>query len=150
MDDKLKSLVSIRPTPRTEVVKLTAECMGGVEWTVRGMTGEEATQSRAENDRRELIRAVAAQSKAVSMPAPVVTAIEDMAGDADLTPEYIRGLYVVRVATVDPVGLTEEYVKKLANIAPTDFLNLANTVLKLTGIGAVDKKKVKSCSETQE
>ena len=149
-----KKLESSNFIDRTETIVFTGA--GFAEWVddapvngqfkaeivVRALTGAEIAKVREEHTRREHNRNLSDHAKNIGAPAVLVEALAMMAGEKDISPEYVRNLYVVRQGVIDPVGLTHEDVKILATRFPIEFMRIADKIMELTGLGGIDKKKV--------
>lgn len=117
-------------------------------WVVRGLTGHELGKiNEAEERNRNLI---------AIMEALVSPKVEDKAegikrliGLDDTTPSDIaRRLEMLVLGSVDPV-IDLELSVKLCTHFPVEFMQLTNTITRLTGQGAQVKKKQSGSGMTQ-
>jgi hypothetical protein len=138
--------------PRTEAVPVPdlKDFFGeGAEalWKVRGLTGHELGKvNEAEERNRNL---VAIMEALVSVKAAEkADAVKKLIGLDDSTPSDIaRRLEMLVIGSEDP-ACDQEMSVRICTHFPIEFIQLTNTITKLTGMGAQVKKKPSSSGMT--
>jgi hypothetical protein len=117
-------------------------------WTVRGLTGEELAQVEEHVERSAMAGKMIGMAGASSEQ--VKNAVEILLGATKDTPRgHVKLLRMFEAGTVSP-KVDYQTVVKLAMHFPVEFRQIANEVLRLTGLGSNVKKKPNSSTETSE
>lgn len=138
----VKSFSRAKFAARTEVVEVPemAEFNNGntLNWTVRGLTGDELYRVKAAAERNEQLQAFV---KAISTSGvEQLTAIREALGLVEeMQEEHVKRLEMLIIASVDP-EIDRPMAVKFAGAYPVAFGRLTDAILKLTGMGAVAGK----------
>ena len=116
-------------------------------WTVRGLSGHELGKV---NEAEERNRNMAAIIEALVSVNAVEKAdgVKKLVGLDDSTPSDIaRRIEMLVIGSVDPV-CDQELSVRICTYFPVEFMQMTNTITKLTGMGAQIKKKSSSSGMT--
>ena len=138
---------------RTVKVPALAEWFGDdadkAEWIVRGLSANElakVNEAEARNRRADAL----AEAMTDGSRSEIVKELQYALGRGkDTRPDLARRLEMLTLGSVEPKCL-EEVAVRLAEKFPTQFFELTNAVLELTGRGSETEKKSPSSGETKK
>ena len=150
-----ESFMQSKLVPRSRGVQVPALAawFGGeadsAVWTVRGLTANElakVNEADARNRRESaLVEAIASGSRS-----EIVAEMQTALGRSkDTRPDLARRLEMLTLGSVEP-ECSEDVAVRLADKFPTQFFELTNAVLELTGRGSEAEKKPPASGETKK
>ncbi|MCP4259087.1 MAG: hypothetical protein GY774_16500 [Planctomycetes bacterium] len=115
-------------------------------WKVRGLTADEIARCNEAGERNKMVEAIAEALAAANKP-DITDGIKKMLGvSSDVHAEVAKRMEQAVIGSIDP-EISLEVAVKIATVAPVEFYDITNEILKLTGLGQVAGKSQPSGKE---
>ena len=149
-----KRFLKTKMEARTEdisVPDLSAFFLDGepIIWTVRGLTGQELGRANEAAAKNKLVAATMDALAGMSAREQIEEIKNALGLGGNVPDDIAKRIEYLTAGSVKP-AITLEVAVKLCETYPVEFYELTNAIIRLTGKGFVETKKLKPSSETQE
>ena len=117
-------------------------------WTVRGLTGQELGRANEAAAKNKLVAATMDALAGMSAREQIEEIKNALGLGGNVPDDIAKRIEYLTAGSVNP-AITQEVAVKLCETYPIEFYELTNAIIRLTGKGFVEIKKLKPSSETR-